>query len=61
MKYYTTYENWIDAALEMYLEIFPNIRSMVWVLPYYPVYMHIDRVKANDIRKEWEKMKGGNQ
>lgn len=58
MIYYTTYENWIDAATEMYMEILPNIRSMVWVLPYYPVYMYIDRVKANDIRKEWDKMKG---
>lgn len=53
--YYTTYENWVDSAILTNVEILPNIRCMVWVLPYYPVYMYIDRVKADEIRKEWKK------
>ena len=55
MIYYTTFENWVDSAILTNIEILPNIRCMVWVLPYYPVYMHIDRVKADEIRKEWKK------
>lgn len=55
MIYYTTFENWVDAAILTDIELLPNIRGMVWVLPYYPTYMIIDRVKANEIRKEWEK------
>lgn len=58
MIYYTTYENYMDAALLNNIEILPNIRCNVWVLPYYPVYMNIDRVKANEIRKEWRKENG---
>ncbi len=54
MIYYTTYENYVDAAVLTDIEILPNIRCMVWVLPFEPVYMLIDRVKANEIRKEWK-------
>lgn len=44
MIYYTTFENWVDAAILTDIEILPNIRGMVLVLPYYPTYMIIDRV-----------------
>ena len=57
MIYYTTFENWVDAAILTDIELLPNIRGMDWVLPYYPTYMIIDRAKANEIRKEWEKTK----
>lgn len=46
MIYYTTYENYVDVAVLTDIEILPNIRFMVWVLPYEPVYMIIDRVKS---------------
>ena len=55
MVYYTTFENYIDSAIQTEIELFPNIRSMVWVLPYEPVHMIIDRVKADEIRKEWKR------